>query len=393
MKLLMTDLIHVEEVDFENNIDKLANHLDQQNKKIKNEGDSGSLILKAFDEEGTLIAQRTIGFPLKQVIEAELEEFYDLEKPIKKEKRGFWTRKKSKKKAKTMSDVEKVAENSKVPVPSEEIQVVQEVKLSPEEEFEQATEASPLEGKSKKAIADESPNEEHFDSETKPCVKCGKELAIGAKFCPYCGENLSNVVIDKSEVEKEQTFCISCHEKLPEGTVFCSFCGSNQGAEPYEEEVEEVITEETNLQSESISWSSSDDLPGNVTPRVVEEVPQEVIDLTAKVKTLSKRSDIEQSVKEKYDHEYQKKLQEKEAELARERDTALYKAELDFNAVQEKINSKFEKELSFEKNKIRESKAIQIQQEVENKMNAQKEHIAELGQSFITALLGITEKM
>lgn len=38
MKLLMTDLIHVEEVDFENNIDKLANHLDQQNKKIKNEG-------------------------------------------------------------------------------------------------------------------------------------------------------------------------------------------------------------------------------------------------------------------------------------------------------------------------------------------------------------------
>lgn len=366
MKLLMTDLIHVEEVDFENNIDKLANHLDQQNKKIKNEGDSGSLILKAFDEEGTLIAQRTIGFPLKQVIEAELEEFYDLEKPIKKEKRGFWTRKKSKKKAKTMSDVEKVSENSKVPVPSEEIQVVQEVKLSPEE---------------------------HFDSETKPCVKCGQELAIGAKFCPYCGENLSNVVIDKSEVEKEQTFCISCHEKLPEGTVFCSFCGANQGAEPYEEEVEEVITEETNLQSESISWSSSDELPGNVTPRVVEEVPQEVIDLTAKVKTLSKRSDIEQSVKEKYDHEYQKKLKEKEAELARERDTALYKAELDFNAAQEKINSKFEKELSFEKNKIRESKAIRIQQEVENKMNAQKEHIAELGQSFITALLGITEKM
>lgn len=393
MKLLMTDLIHVEEVDFENNIDKLANHLDQQNKKIKNEGDSGSLILKAFDEEGTLISQRTIGFPLKQVIEAELEEFYDLEKPIKKEKRGFWTRKKSKKKAKTMSDVEKVAENSKVPVPSEEIQVVQEVKLSPEEEFEQATEASPLEGKSKKAIADESPNEEHFDSKTKPCVKCGQELAIGAKFCPYCGENLSNVVIDKSEVEKEQTFCISCHEKLPEGTVFCSFCGANQGAEPYEEEVEEVITEETNLQSESISWSSSDDLTGNVAPRVVEEVPQEVIDLTAKVKTLSKRSDIEQSVKEKYDHEYQKKLQEKEAELARERDTALYKAELDFNTVQEKINSKFEKELSFEKNKIHESKAVRIQQEVENRMNAQKEHIAELGQSFITALLGITEKM
>ncbi|HCS86155.1 MAG TPA: hypothetical protein DIW25_06170, partial [Lactococcus garvieae] len=67
--------------------------------------------------------------------------------------------------------------------------------------------------------------------------------------------------------------------------------------------------------------------------------------------------------------------------------------ELDFNAAQEKINSKFEKELSFEKNKIRESKAIRIQQEVENKMNAQKEHIAELGQSFITALLGITEKM
>ena len=391
MKLLMTDLIHVEEVDFENNIDKLANHLDQQNKKIKNEGDSGSLILKAFDEEGTLIAQRTIGFPLKQVIEAELEEFYDLEKPIKKEKRGFWTRKKSKKKAKTMSDVEKVAENSKVPVPSEEIQVVQEVKLSPEEEFEQATKEPVLE-EPKTDIDNESSNEEQLEAETKPCGKCGKELAVGARFCTYCGESLFNVDY-KAEEEMEKVLCISCHKELPLGTVFCSFCGSKQDIESHEDTVEEIITEETHLHSEAITWSSSDDLPGNVMPRVVEEVPQEVIDLTAKVKTLSKRSDIEQSVKEKYDLEYQKKLQEKEAELARERDTALYKAELDFNAAQEKINSKFEKELSFEKNKIHESNAVRIQQEVENRMTAQKEHIAELGQSFINALLGITEKM
>ncbi len=391
MKLLMTDLIHVEEVDFENNIDKLANHLDQQNKKIKNEGDTGSLILKAFDEEGTLIAQRTIEFPLKQVIEAELDEFYDLEKPVKKEKRGFWNRKKSKKKPKTMSEVAEVVETPIVSVPPEEEQTLQEVKLSPEEEFEQATNESALEVP-KTDVDNESSNEEQLDPETKPCGKCGKELAVGARFCTYCGESLSNAD-DKAEEEMEKVLCISCHKELPLGTVFCSFCGSKQDIESHEDTVEEIITEETLHHSEAITWSSSDDLPGNVMPRVVEEVPQEVIDLTAKVKTLSKRSDIEQSVKEKYDLEYQKKLQEKEAELARERDTALYKAELDFNAAQEKINSKFEKELSFEKNKIHESNAVRIQQEVENRMAAQKEHIAELGQSFINALLGITEKM
>jgi hypothetical protein len=391
MKLLMTDLIHVEEVDFENNIDKLANHLDQQNKKIKNEGDTGSLILKAFDEEGTLIAQRTIEFPLKQVIEAELDEFYDLEKPVKKEKRGFWNRKKSKKKTKTLSEVAEVVEAPIVSVPPEEEKTLQEIKLSPEEEFEQATKESELE-EPKTDIDNESSNEEQLEAETKPCGKCGKELAVGARFCTYCGENLSNVD-DKAEEEMEKVLCISCHKELPLGTAFCSFCGSKQDIESHEDTVEEIITEETHLHSEDITWSSSDDLPGNVMPRVVEEVPQEVIDLTAKVKTLSKRSDIEQSVKEKYDLEYQKKLQEKEAELARERDTALYKAELDFNAAQEKINSKFEKELSFEKNKIHESNAVRIQQEVDNRMTAQKEHIAELGQSFINALLGITEKM
>ncbi|MFK4964881.1 zinc ribbon domain-containing protein [Lactococcus garvieae] len=391
MKLLMTDLIHVEEVDFENNIDKLANHLDQQNKKIKNEGDTGSLILKAFDEEGTLIAQRTIEFPLKQVIEAELDEFYDLEKPVKKEKRGFWNRKKSKKKTKTMSEVAEVVETPIVSIPPEEEKTLQEVNLSPEEEFEQATKEPVLE-EPKTDIGNESTNEEQLDAETKPCGKCGKELAVGARFCTYCGENLSNAD-DKAEEDMEKVLCISCHKELPLGTVFCSFCGSKQDIVSHEETVEEIITEETHHHSEGVSWSSSDDLPGNVMPRVVEEVPQEVIDLTAKVKTLSKRSDIEQSVKEKYDLEYQKKLQEKEAELARERDTALYKAELDFNAAQEKINSKFEKELSFEKNKIHESNAVRIQQEVENRMTAQKEHIAELGQSFINALLGITEKM
>ncbi|WP_285007278.1 zinc ribbon domain-containing protein [Lactococcus garvieae] len=391
MKLLMTDLIHVEEVDFENNIDKLANHLDQQNKKIKNEGDTGSLILKAFDEEGTLIAQRTIEFPLKQVIEAELDEFYDLEKPVKKEKRGFWNRKKSKKKTKTLSEVAEVVETPIVSVPPEEEKTLQEIKLSPEEEFEQATKESELE-EPKTDIGNKSSNEEQLDAETKPCGKCGKELAVGARFCTYCGENLSNAD-DKAEEEMEKVLCISCHKELPLGTVFCSFCGSKQDIESHEDTAEEIITEETHHHSEVVSWSSSDDLPGNVMPRVVEEVPQEVIDLTAKVKTLSKRSDIEQSVKEKYDLEYQKKLQEKEAELARERDTALYKAELDFNAAQEKINSKFEKELSFEKNKIHESNAVRIQQEVENRMTAQKEHIAELGQSFINALLGITEKM
>ena len=48
-------------------------------------------------------------------------------------------------------------------------------------------------------------------------------------------------------------------------------------------------------------------------------------------------------------------------------DTALYKAELDFNAAQEKINSKFEKELSFEKIKSVNQKLFEFNKKLKIK--------------------------
>ena len=95
-------------------------------------------------------------------------------------------------------------------------------------------------------------------------------------------------------------------------------------------------------------------------------------------------------------------------QLSRERETFSYRASRlegklflgeDTSNFIDYIENNYQHTLSykqkrcFEKNKIHESNAIQIQQEVENRMTAQKEHIAELGESFITTLLGITEKM
>ncbi len=47
------------------------------------------------------------------------------------------------------------------------------------------------------------------------CVKCGKDIPQGTKFCPECGA--AQVV---SMVE-----CPNCHAKVPDSAKFCPECG------------------------------------------------------------------------------------------------------------------------------------------------------------------------
>jgi membrane protease subunit (stomatin/prohibitin family) len=53
---------------------------------------------------------------------------------------------------------------------------------------------------------------------TVPCPGCGKQNAVGAKFCADCG--------GKMEIAKVP--CVKCGAELREGAKFCSECGSSQ---------------------------------------------------------------------------------------------------------------------------------------------------------------------
>ncbi len=55
-------------------------------------------------------------------------------------------------------------------------------------------------------------------TQTVPCPTCGKQNAVGVKFCSDCG--------GKMEVAKVP--CVKCGAELREGAKFCSECGSSQ---------------------------------------------------------------------------------------------------------------------------------------------------------------------
>ena len=54
--------------------------------------------------------------------------------------------------------------------------------------------------------------------QTVPCPSCGKQNAIGTKFCGDCG----------AKMEAAKVPCVKCGAELREGAKFCSECGSTQ---------------------------------------------------------------------------------------------------------------------------------------------------------------------
>lgn len=56
------------------------------------------------------------------------------------------------------------------------------------------------------------------ESSGNKCPKCGKIVKPGAKFCPFCGNKLS---------QKEFINCPYCGEKISAKSKFCSNCGAS----------------------------------------------------------------------------------------------------------------------------------------------------------------------
>ena len=48
------------------------------------------------------------------------------------------------------------------------------------------------------------------------CVKCGKKLVDGARFCSYCGVR-----------QAKNPICSKCGTELPADALFCHMCGES----------------------------------------------------------------------------------------------------------------------------------------------------------------------
>ena len=111
-------------------------------------------------------------------------------------------------------------------------------------------------------VVEESPVAE---PETKTCPKCGKELAVKAKFCNGCGakqeeeavavveevpapvvEEPAPVVEESPVAEPETKTCPKCGKELALKAKFCNGCGAKQEEEPavVVEEVPAPVVEE-----------------------------------------------------------------------------------------------------------------------------------------------------
>ena len=60
-----------------------------------------------------------------------------------------------------------------------------------------------------------------------PCVKCGKELDSGSKFCKYCGAKQEEPAQTAAPAANGNV-CICCGKELAPDTKFCKYCGTNQ---------------------------------------------------------------------------------------------------------------------------------------------------------------------
>ena len=58
-------------------------------------------------------------------------------------------------------------------------------------------------------------------SDTAPCVRCGKPVRIGAKFCAVCGQPVS-----ATPAPPQPAPCPRCGQPLRPGARFCTHCGA-----------------------------------------------------------------------------------------------------------------------------------------------------------------------
>lgn len=71
------------------------------------------------------------------------------------------------------------------------------------------------------------------------CKKCGKELAVGANFCMFCGEKVG-------------VLCPKCGTELPDEAKFCFKCGAAINTSPATQRIVTDVSRVKSISQETI---------------------------------------------------------------------------------------------------------------------------------------------
>jgi uncharacterized OB-fold protein len=429
MELLLTNLENFSEEAFNDDLYKLCNLIVRNDKRIKREGTDGSVTVKAFDEEGTLVAEQEIVFPMDRDVESELEIFFDLESPKKKKKakkESFFTtfgRKKA-----------KVEEVVTPPVFETEDEVEEE------NERAQIPEENPVVN-----TFDDEMEETEEEFETVPCINCGQLLVAGAKLCPFCqavqeqpnapkehvdqqieAEPIKEEVTPHDGVPQEQqaafesvqealkvpetavkfdesVSCIHCGATLNPSQKFCSECGAAQTepeaeTESVQEELQSVVeaSEPPMATPEpELSWENNvaqeESVPAekefvSEVVKVSRQAPAEVLAFADKVGGLSDDETIKNQVMDKYEVQKAREIEGKKSEISKAEELTLYQAKQKFDEEQAQIKANFNRERSEQLFDIEQSYREMIQKEIDSQLKERESKINRLGEEFVATL-------
>jgi len=67
--------------------------------------------------------------------------------------------------------------------------------------------------------------EKPITANTKPCINCGKQIAIDTKFCTHCG---ASQIKAEEPITANTKPCINCGKQIEIDTKFCTHCGASQ---------------------------------------------------------------------------------------------------------------------------------------------------------------------
>lgn len=80
------------------------------------------------------------------------------------------------------------------------------------------------------------------------CIKCGKVMPDGSKFCPFCGEPVFSVQNHTGRI------CPGCGNTVDEGLLFCNRCGTKMDAAvqpaPRQQAREQLVRTMQNVQEQ-----------------------------------------------------------------------------------------------------------------------------------------------
>lgn len=71
----------------------------------------------------------------------------------------------------------------------------------------------------------------------KACITCGLEIEMDAKFCMYCGKEVTSAASEPRPDVIDHVACGNCGKVIPGGSRFCTYCGAVLDLKPVDVEV------------------------------------------------------------------------------------------------------------------------------------------------------------